>query len=110
MIAGTALMLPISLPWITTQNFRGIPSVAWLGLAYSALLSITYSYFVWAYALKKIGVSHTSVFNNVTPIAAGLSGWLMLGERPSVAQSAGVVLVLTGVFMVRTKPRSGFNG
>lgn len=105
MIVGTAVMLPLSIPWLTTQNFRGIPPVAWLGLAFSALLSITYSYFVWAYALKKIGVSHTSVFNNVTPIAAVLSGWYLLGERPSIAQLSGVVLVLTGVFMVRTKPR-----
>lgn len=105
MITGTALMVPLSLPWLTTQNFRGIPPIAWLGLAYSALLSITYSYFVWAYALKRIGVSHTSVFNNVTPVAAVLSGWYLLGERPSSAQLAGVVLVLTGVFMVRAKPR-----
>jgi drug/metabolite transporter (DMT)-like permease len=106
MIVGTAVMLPLSVPWLTRQNFRGIPPVAWLGLAFSALLSITYSYFVWAYALKRIGVSHTSVFNNVTPIAAVLSGWYMLGERPTVSQLAGVVLVLTGVFMVRTrKPR-----
>jgi drug/metabolite transporter (DMT)-like permease len=105
MIAGTALMLPLSLPWLTTQNFRGIPPTAWLGLACSALLSITYSYFVWAYALKKIGVSHTSVFNNVTPVAAVLSGWFMLGEQPTIYQAAGVVLVLTGVFKVRTKQR-----
>jgi drug/metabolite transporter (DMT)-like permease len=105
MIVGTVVMLPMSLPWLTTQNFRGIPPIAWLGLAFSALLSITYSYFVWAYALRKIGVSHTSVFNNVTPIVAVLSGWYLLGERPSIAQLAGVVLVLTGVLMVRTKPR-----
>jgi drug/metabolite transporter (DMT)-like permease len=105
MIVGTVVMLPMSLPWLTTQNFRGIPPIAWLGLAFSALLSITYSYFVWAYALRRIGVSHTSVFNNVTPIVAVLSGWYLLGERPSIAQLAGVVLVLTGVLMVRTKQR-----
>ncbi len=58
---------------------------------------------MWAYALKKIGVSHTSVFNNVTPVAAVLSGWLILGEQPTISQAAGVVLVLTGVFKVRTK-------
>jgi len=103
MIAGTALMLPISLPWLATQNFRGIPPMAWLGVAYSALLSIGYSYFVWAYALKEIGVSHTAVFNNVTPIVAGLSGWILLGERLSISQLAGVILVLTGVFMVRSR-------
>ncbi len=33
MIVGTALMLPLSLWWVITQNFRGIPPIAWLGLA-----------------------------------------------------------------------------
>jgi drug/metabolite transporter (DMT)-like permease len=103
MIAGTSFMVPLSIPWLAHQNLRGIPVIAWMGLAYSALLSITYSYFVWAYALGRIGVSHTSVFNNVTPIVAVLSGWFLLAERPSTAQLAGVALVLTGVFMVRSR-------
>src|SRR2546427_10714378 len=103
MVAGTAFMLPISIPWLATQNFRPIPPRAWFGLGYSALLSITYSYFVWAYALSRIGVSHTSIFNNVTPIIALIAGWLLLGEQPSGAQLVGVMLVLTGVFMVRSR-------
>lgn len=103
MIAGTAFMAPLSIPWLATQNFRGIPPVAWLGLGYSALLSITYAYFVWAYALNTIGVAHTSVFNNVTPIVALLAGWFLLAEKPSLSQLAGVVLVLVGVFMVRSR-------
>ena len=103
MIAGTAFMVPLSIPWLTTQNFRGIPPVAWLGLGYSALLSITYAYFVWAYALSTIGVAHTSVFNNLTPIVALLAGWFLLAETPALPQLAGVILVLVGVFMVRSR-------
>ena len=61
------------------------------------------SYFVWAYALNTIGVAHTSVFNNVTPIVALLAGWLLLAEKPSLSQLAGVALVLAGVFMVRSR-------
>lgn len=103
MITGTTFMVPLSIPWLAAQNFRGIPPIAWLGLGYSALLSITYAYFVWAYALSKIGVAHTSVFNNVTPIIALLAGWFLLNEKPSPSQLAGVVLVLVGVFMVRSR-------
>ncbi len=103
MITGTIFMLPLSIPWLMNQNFRGIPAAAWLGLGYAALLSITYAYFVWAYALSRIGVAHTSVFNNVTPIVALLAGWFLLAERPSPAQFAGVVLILVGVFMVRSR-------
>ncbi len=110
MVAGTAFMLPLSIPWLATQNFRAIPPRAWFGLGYSALLSITYSYFVWAYALSRIGVSHTSIFNNVTPIVAVLAGWLLLGEQPSLSQFGGVVLVLAGVFIVRSRKPMAIPG
>jgi drug/metabolite transporter (DMT)-like permease len=86
-----------------SQDWRSVPLVGWLGVAYSALLSITYSYFIWAYAIDKIGVAHTSVFNNVTPIVALVAGWLLLSEKPLPTQLAGVVLVLVGVFMVRSR-------
>ncbi|HME98903.1 MAG TPA: DMT family transporter, partial [Terriglobia bacterium] len=102
MVAGTIIMVPLSTPWLANQHWRAVPAIAWLGLAYSALLSITYSYFVWAYAIDKIGIAHTSVFNNVTPIIALFAGWLMLAEKPVIAQLGGVALVLIGVFLVRS--------
>ena len=103
MTAGSAILVPLSIPWLLSQDWRSIPLVGWLGLAYSALLSITYSYFIWAYAINAIGVAHTSVFNNVTPIVALFAGWLLLSEKPLPTQLAGVVLVLVGVFMVRSR-------
>jgi len=51
-------------------------------------------------------VAHTAVFSNVTPIVALLGGWLLLGEQPSLAQAAGVILVLAGVFIVRSRKPS----
>jgi len=103
MIAGTAMMVPMSLPWIIAQPWPSIAPIAWLGLGYSALLSIAYGYFVLAHALNTIGVARTSVFNNLTPIVALLAGWLLLGENPVASQIAGVVLVLVGVFIVRSR-------
>lgn len=82
MIAGTAMMVPMSLPWIIAQPWPSIVPIAWLGLGYSALLSIAYGYFVWAHALNTIGVARTSVFNNLTPIVALLAGWLLLEKIP----------------------------
>jgi drug/metabolite transporter (DMT)-like permease len=103
MIAGTALMVPLSIPWLTIQDWSGIAPMAWVGLGYSALLSIAYSYLVWAYALRRIGIAHTAVFNNLTPIVALIAGWFLLAERPSAAQLSGVVLVLAGVYKVRSR-------
>ena len=103
MVAGTAMMVPLSIPWLLTQDWGAIPASGWIGLGYSALLSITYAYFVWAYAISTIGVAHTSVFNNVTPIIALLAGWLLLQETPSLAQFTGVILIIVGVFIVRSR-------
>jgi len=103
MIAGAAVLIPVSVPWLLKQDWSAIESSAWIALAFSSLLSIIYAYCVWAYAIVNIGVTHTSMFSNVTPIAALLGGWLLLGEHPTPAQILGVALVLTGVFLVRSR-------
>ena len=106
MIAGAAVLVPVSVPWLLKQNWNAIESSAWIALAFSSLFSIVYAYCVWAYALVNIGVTHTSMFSNVTPIIALFGGWLLLGEQPTPAQILGVALVLTGVFLVRSRPAS----
>jgi drug/metabolite transporter (DMT)-like permease len=103
MIAGAAVLLPVSVPWLFKQNWSGIEASGWIALAFSSLFSIVYAYCVWAYAIVNIGVTHTSVFSNVTPIVALFGGWLLLGEQPTPAQILGVTLVLTGVFLVRSR-------
>jgi drug/metabolite transporter (DMT)-like permease len=103
MVAGTAIMIPFSLPWLLTQNWSAVSAGAWLGLAFSSLLSLAYAYFIWAYALSHVGVARTAVYANVTPIIALIAGWMLLGEHPTGIQLAGMVLVLAGVFMVRSR-------
>jgi drug/metabolite transporter (DMT)-like permease len=106
LFSGTALLVPLSVPWLLKQDWADIEPAAWAALVYSGLLSIVYAYCVWAYALVKVGATHTSMFSNVTPIIALFGGWLLLGEQPSPAQLIGVALVLTGVFMVRSRKTS----
>ena len=44
---------------------------------------------------------HPSPLANRAP--ALFASWILIGETPLLAQSAGVVLVLVGVFMVRSR-------
>jgi len=106
MIPGTIMMVPFSMPWMVRQSWTTISAKAWAGFAYSTFLAIVYSYFVWAYALSRIGVARTAVFSNLTPIVALLGAWLLLGEVPTKIQMLGVLCVLSGVFVVRNyKPQ-----
>src|SRR5438034_833180 len=43
MLAGAAVLLPVSVPWLLKQNWRAIESSAWIALAYSSLFSIVYA-------------------------------------------------------------------
>ncbi len=102
MVVGTAILVPISIPWAVRQDWSAVSRTAWAGFFYSTLLAIVYAYCVWAYALTKIGVSRTAVYSNLTPIVALFGGWLLLREVPAPGQIAGVLCVLTGVFIVRS--------
>jgi drug/metabolite transporter (DMT)-like permease len=103
MLTGTLLMIPIFLPFLLHQNWRAVPAYGWAGYAFSTFLSIVYSYLIWSLALGRIGGSATAVYSNITPIVAMLGGWLLLGETPALAQFAGIVLILGGVFIVRAQ-------
>jgi drug/metabolite transporter (DMT)-like permease len=103
MLTGTVLMIPLFLRPLLNQQWSSIPPVGWLGFVYSTFLSIVYCYLIWSFALQHIGVSRTAVYSNLTPMIGLLGGWLLLGERPALAQFAGVALILGGIFIVRVK-------
>lgn len=103
MITGTAAMLPILSPWAIRQDWTAVPLRGWLAFAYSTFLSIVYAYVVWSHGIQRIGVSRTVIYSNVTPIVALIGAWFLLGERAAPGQYAGVVLILTGVFIVRSQ-------
>ena len=103
MLTGTLLLIPPLLPSMMHQDWLSIPPMGWAGFAYSTFLSIVYGYLVWSYALHQVGISRTAIFSNMTPVIALLGSWMLLGEKPALAQFTGVVLILGGIFIVRSK-------
>ena len=103
MLTGTLLLLPPLFPALVHQDWQVIPLRGWVSFCYSTFLSIVYCYLVWSYALQHVGISRTAIYSNVTPVIALLGGWILLGERPVMAQMSGIVLILAGVFLVRSR-------
>ncbi len=103
MLTGTLALLPVLCPWALRQDWTSVPLRGWLAFAYSTFLSIVYSYVVWSHGIQRIGISRTVVYSNVTPIVALIGAWFLLGERAATGQLAGVALILTGVFIVRSQ-------
>ncbi|MDR1307037.1 MAG: DMT family transporter [Treponema sp.] len=68
--------------------------VLFLAICCSAL-----GYWLYAHALKVLGISVSAVFINLIPVVTVIAGFFIQGERLSGLQWAGAALVLTGVYL-----------
>jgi drug/metabolite transporter (DMT)-like permease len=77
-----------------TPTLPVIFHVLFLAIFCSAL-----GYWLYAHALKNLGVSVSSVFINLIPVVTVIAGFFFLRERLTGLQWAGAALVLSGVYL-----------
>jgi len=70
-----------------------------------ALFSTVMPLFMMAEALRRIGASRVAMISSLGPAATVISGYVGLGERMTVLQTAGGVLVVSGVLIVASHVR-----
>jgi drug/metabolite transporter (DMT)-like permease len=97
---GALLFAPIGIPGALETDFSAVPSHAWIGVAWLAIVASTLSYLAWYYAIRRLTPSRVAIFNNVQPVGAALLAWAM-GARPGPALFAGAGLVIFGVVLAQ---------
>jgi drug/metabolite transporter (DMT)-like permease len=102
-VGGSAIFLA-GVPALARQDWGAVDGFAWVGLLYSALLSIGLAYLLWYRGVERIGGARTAVYSNLTPVVALATGWLWLGETLSVLAMVGTAMVLIGLMAVRSVP------
>ena len=70
-----------------------------------AVFSTVLPAFLLAAAMRRIGSVHTSMIGSIGPVSTILLAYVFLGERMSLEQIAGSILVLAGVLMISLKKR-----
>lgn len=68
-----------------------------------ALFSTILPAFLLAAAMRRIGSVHTSMIGSIGPVSTIILAYAFLGERMSLEQVAGSILVLAGVLMISLK-------
>jgi drug/metabolite transporter (DMT)-like permease len=71
-----------------------------------AVFSTILPSFLLAAAMRRIGSVHTSMIGSIGPVSTIVLAYVFLGERMSLEQIAGSVLVLAGVLMITLKQRA----
>lgn len=88
-------------------GFRGqlsIPRrVDWAYLGLLGLIGVAFHQWLQANGLRTAQATTTAWIVATTPIFIALLGWLVLGERPSMAQSIGIGVAALGVVLVISK-------
>ena len=105
MLTGTPGLILAGLPQLARTDWRALGAGVWGALAYSAVLSIVFSYVVWNTSVRAVGSSRTAVYACVTPLVAALVSWPLLGERPRPLQAVGAALIIAGVLLTRRRAK-----
>lgn len=76
-----------------------------LAVLYSGVFSTGIASALWNYGLKIVGPSHAAGFQNLVPIIALASSWLLLGEVPFAMQLGGGIMIIAGLVVMRIAKR-----
>lgn len=101
MAGGALSLLVFTGPAIVGADWRGMPTLGWLSLAYSAVFALVIAYYFWYNGVRVIGPTRTAMFSNLQPIIAVLVAWALLGEMPTVWQGVGATSIMSGLLLTR---------
>jgi drug/metabolite transporter (DMT)-like permease len=101
-MAGGMIPLAFATPYaISSLASAHVPQLAWWCLFYSSVISIGVAYLFWYRGIRVLGPTRTSVYGNLQPIVAILTGWVALGEVPTPWQVVGTVAIIGGLILTR---------
>jgi drug/metabolite transporter (DMT)-like permease len=100
----------IALPDFLALAWREVTPAAWLSVVYSGVFAICAGNFLWVWGVGKIGGARASLYNNISPVFAVVSGYLLLGEGFGLLQLAGAAVIFWGVYRARPKAPAPAGG
>jgi drug/metabolite transporter (DMT)-like permease len=99
MASGGVLLLLVSIPAMLAQDWSVVLPSDWAIIVYSALGPILLGFVLWAWALKRRGMTRTAPCGYLEPIFATVLAFVVLGEWFTIPQLVGGGLVLAGVML-----------
>jgi drug/metabolite transporter (DMT)-like permease len=69
-------------------------------LVYNGVLSSGLAWAMWLFVVQRLPASVAGLASLITPLVGVAFAWVLLGERPDAAESAGIVLMFVALFGV----------
>jgi drug/metabolite transporter (DMT)-like permease len=104
-ILGSLTFFPLFV-WemIASSGFASLDIRGVTGLVFGILLSSTFAYSIWAWAMKNIDASEAGLFTYIDPVVATIIAIPLLGEVVTPLFILGSFFVFAGIF----SPKAGY--
>lgn len=73
---------------------------SWFAMIYLITIGSALAFTLYMYALRHLSATVSSLYTYINPLVAILLGWLLLGESLTAGIVAGMVVTITGVWLV----------
>lgn len=97
---GGGLLLVVALP------LEGLPvssAIGWGIILWLAVINTAFAYLLYNHSLQVLTALEMNVMLNLSPLGTALLAWLILDERLSIIQIAGLITTIIGVILVQWK-------
>ncbi len=101
---GFALMTPFGVWLALSFDFGAVAAGQWLLLLAYGLAASVWTVWLWMTGLRTIPAAQAGVFTVMLPLAAALTGVLVLGESLTLPQWLAFGVALAGVVLATTSP------
>lgn len=99
LLITTVLSVPISINQLLEENITKIPIEAWVSIIFSGAFAMCIGNYTWIWAVKKIGSNKTAMYNNIQPVFGVIAGYILLGERLTLIQGIGAIIIILGLYI-----------
>ncbi len=103
LVTGTPGLILVGLPGLLKTDLSQVGAATIFGIFYSALLALVTCYLLYNRNVRLLGGIKTTIYGCAIPVVATLIAWPVLGEKPTLLQAAGAILIVAGVLVTRRK-------
>lgn len=99
MFYGTLFFFPLFIFNVSSFQCSRVSTEAIGAIIFLTIFATILAFFFYNYALTKIPASHAAIFINGIPVVTAVGAWIILGERLTLLQIMGALVVLVAVMI-----------
>ncbi len=100
---GMVLFLPLFILFDSKTAIANLSVNTLIPIFYLAIFASSIAFILFAYGVAKLGISKANAFTNLIPVITSLFSYFFLKETFSSLKIAGIILVVSGLFLTQLK-------